>query len=224
MKRLLAMLLALFSSITNNVDYQVQGDVPYSAGSYYTIEEGQAPDYRDIYGTPAVASREVSCKPNPFMGAREEVTYSDGAEHVNAYWLVGGESIAYDSLTDDTTFVFDSDSQIIIPYTGELLSASSTSDGTSMNVKCTVNGQDYQLQITGMDRWWCCMSRNETHKVPNKYGKLVWSHTCSELQGTTFNQGQVLGKSIAGETKVKIFVYTSSKSITPCSIKELFNH
>lgn len=224
MKKLLSMLLALLLSITNNVDYQVQGDVEYSAGSYYTIEEGQAPDYRSIYGSPAVASRDVSCKPIPFKGAAKTVVYSDGADHITAYWFESNSNKKYEELTVDTDYLCESSSQLIAPYACELLSSSVTSDGTSMSIKCSVDNQDYQLQIIGMDRWWCCMGRNETHKVPNVYGELVWKHTCSELQGTRFNQGQVLGKSIEGVTKIKVFKYTSNKAISPCSIEEFYNH
>ena len=224
MKKLLSMLLALFMSMSNNVDYQAQGDVPYAAGSYYTIEEGQAPDYRSIYGSQVVASREIACKPIPWKGACKSVNYTDGAQHVNAYWLASSDSKNYADLSDDYTYTFDKECQIIIPYTGTLLSASGTSDGTSMVVKCEVNDDSYQLHITGMDRWWCCMGRNETQKVTNSYGELVWEHTCRELQGTSFNQGQVLGRSIAGETKVKIFKYVDGKATVACTLKDFYNH
>ena len=224
MKRLLSMLLALFLSISNNVDYQVQGDVEYAAGTYYTIEEGQAPDYRNLYGSTAVASREVSCKPIPFKGTALPVIYDDNAQHINAYWFEGDVSKSYSELTVDENYTFEVTTQIIAPYSSVLLSSSQASDGQSMTVKCSVDGNDYQLQITGMDRWYCCMGRNENQKVTNTLGELVWKHTCSELQGTKFNQGQVLGKSIAGTTVIKVFNYTSSDKITPCSLTEFYNH
>lgn len=83
MKRLLAMLMSLFLSIFNNVDYQAQGDMQFVSEGYYTIDEGTAPDYRDLYGTNPVASKEVSCHPTTFKGSGKQVTYKDKNTHIH---------------------------------------------------------------------------------------------------------------------------------------------
>lgn len=223
MKKLLSTLLALFMSITNNVDYQPQNDVMYTANSYYTIEVDDAPDYRDMYGSVAVASREYSCKPATIPGKYKNVTYSDGETHVNACWIEAGVSMSFSEIPDESTYKFKSSRQIIIPYDGELLSSSATSDGTSMILKVKVDDDLYQLKLTGMDRWWCCMYRNEEHKVTDTLGASVWKHTCDELYGTTFSQGDIVGLSCEG-TELEIYKYVDSKATKACTLKELYTH
>lgn len=199
MKRLLAMLMSLFLSIFNNVDYQAQGDMQFVSEGYYTIDEGTAPDYRDLYGTNPVASKEVSCHPTTFKGSGKQVTYKDENTHIHGYWVVNREGMSYDKLPDGDTYTFENEGYIIMPYTGVLRTSSATSTGRVMVLSVEVGGVSYRLDIQNMERWWCCLGKLEPDDT-DILSNPTWVHTCGELLDTQIRQGYVLGNAQEGTT------------------------
>lgn len=217
MKRLLAMFLAWLMSLTNNVSYVVQGDMPFARGDYYTIEEGESPDYRDLYGQTPVNSRETVCHPTTFSGNPSYVVYNDGKKHNSAAWFANRVSMEYSKISGES-YTFDDSVLIVMPYGGTLLSSSNTSDGHSMLLSCTVGENDYRIQIENMERWWCCLAKIQPDDT-NALGESVWVHTCSELKGTQFPQGYVLGKAQAGTT-----IQVLGSDNKPIPLQEFYNH
>lgn len=218
MKRILALLLSLFTAITNNIDYQAQGDMPYQDDVYYTIDEGSAPDYRDLYGTNPVGSADVSCHPRTFKGSGEYLTYSDGKQHTRGVWIVNREGMNFDSLPDSSSYTFENDVYIIMPFTGVLRTSSKTSTGHTMILSISLDGQEYRIDIQNMERWWCCLGKDKPD-AQDALGNSVWVHTCGELLDTQIRQGYVLGMAQAGTT-----VNVALSDGTPVTWKEFYNH
>lgn len=200
MKRLLAMLMALFLSMFENVDYEYQDAVPFAHDSYYTVQvPEQTVDYRDLYGKQIAAADSVSCVPTTYSVACENVIYSDGVTRVGAKWV---EARVKKDISEikDTTFTFESDTQIACPYSGTLMSSSKTGTGTVMEVAIALGGKNYRLFLEDMERWWCCEGKAD-YDNPEKE---TWVHTCNELKGTTFKSGTCLGRAKAGKTKLYV--------------------
>lgn len=199
MKRLLAMLLSLFLAVSNNIEYQAQGDMEFAYGSYYTIDEGTAPDYRNLYGTNPVASKEVSCHPTTFKGSGKFVTYSDNNQHLQGVWIENRTPMRYSALPDGSSYTFESEGYILMPFTGVLRTSSATSTGHTMVLSVEVGNTEYRIDIQNMERWWCCLGKIEPDDV-DVLGNPVWTHTCGELLDTQIRQGYVLGNAKEGTT------------------------
>lgn len=204
MKRLLAMFLAWIVALFNSVDYATQGDMNFARGEYYTIEEAEAPDYRNLYGNTPVNSAESACSPTRFSGSGQPVRYNDNSViHEPLTWIVNRQSIIADDSTatelDEVTYTFTDTSFILAPYTGTLGASSVTSDGHDMRLDIQIGNNSYVMLISNMDRWWCCLGKVQADQTNDK-GEDVWVHTCSELYGTRFTAGQVLGKAKVGTT------------------------
>lgn len=223
MKRIIALLLSLFISIGNDVNFIASEDKEYNADAYYTLEVMEPPDYRDIYGSNPVAARNLSCRAKTYKSNGKTIIYSSGNDHINAMWVEDGVSKNYDELPTEDTFQFTSDGFIIIPYDGQLLTSSENSNGHTMLVKCSVGGSYYRLDIQNMERWWCCVGRDLPTDV-DASGKVIWNHTCRELRGESLPQGTVLGKAQEGTT-ITVSIYDATgDSVSNCSIKDLYTH
>lgn len=218
MKRLLSMLLSLFMAITNNIDYQAQGDMQFMHDSYYTIDEGSAPDYRDLYGTNPVASKEVSCYPTTFKGTGKDIVYSDTNKHMQGVWIVNRATMRYADLPDGSSYTFEAPGYILMPYTGVLRTSSTTSNGHTMVLSLEVDGTEYRMDIQNMERWWCCLGKLEPDST-DAIGNPVWKHTCGELLDTQVRQGYVLGNAAEGTT-----VNIALSDGTPVMWKEFYGH
>lgn len=199
MKKILAYLMSLFMAITNNIEFNMPGDLQYSRGSYYTIEEGKAPNYQDLFGSNPVAAKQTSCQPSTFKGSGKFVSYSDKAQHVQGVWVVNREDMRYDELPDGDSYQFESSGYIIMPYTGILKTSSKTSTGHSMVLIMDVGNTEYRMTVNNMERWWCCLGKLEPDTT-DMIGQEIWVHTCDELQGTQMRQGYVLGNAQEGTT------------------------
>lgn len=223
MKRIIALLLSLFLSIGNDINFIASEDKPYDADAYYTLDVMEPPNYRDIYGSNPVAARNLSCRAKTYKANGKLITYTDGAEHLNATWFEDGVTKKYDDLPNESKFTFESEGYIIIPYDGQLMTSSETSTGHSMVVKCHVAGQSYRLTIENMERWWCCVGRDLPTDTTAD-GQVVWKHTCRELKGESLPQGTVLGKAQDGTT-ISVSIYDSTgNSVSTCSIADLYKH
>ena len=203
------MLMALFISIFNDVDYQALSPSSFTHDSYFTIEEGESPDYRETFGAHTAAGMQKSCVSQTFTLNGKAVIYGDNKTRQGGYWFVNGESKKHSELTE-TQFVFTSDSKIICPYNGTLHSSSKTSDGLSMEIDFNFNNNMYRMQIKNMERWWCCDGKVE-HDGTDQLGKPVWIHTCAELKGTSLKQGVYLGRAIANTTTIDILDKSGNK-------------
>lgn len=215
MKRLLAMLMSLFISMFENVDYQFHADTPFEHNAYFTVDVREEDiDYRDLYGKQIAAGSNYSCVPSTYSAASSVVNYNDGATRVGAEWIVANSSKDYSEITGDS-FLFETDAKIVCPYAGTLITSSKTSNGRSMEIAINVGGNNYRMVVEEMERWWCCDGKI-SYDDPEAQ---EWDHTCSELKGTTFKAGTCLGRATAGETKVTIY---QNNDVVPLS--EFFNN
>lgn len=213
MKRLLAMLLALFTSIFSGVNYQVSGEKPYANNIYYTIDEADAPDYRTLYDKSFVAeSNTTGCKTANYSEGQQYVIYNGVSTTHKGYWFIANDTVvADDNIKFKTIDIGASDAYIICPYDATLLSTSMTNDGHSMQLRVELNGNAYNLLFENMDRWYCCMSR--TNPLFDNNGNEVWQHTSSEQKGHTFNAGNVLGRA-TDNTTVRITAVSGDDTVT----------
>lgn len=213
MKRLLAMLLALFTSIFTGVNYQVSGEKPYANDIYYKIDEADAPDYRTLYDRSFVAeSNTTGCKTTNYSEGQQYVIYNGVATSYKGYWFIANDTaVVDDNLKYKTLNIGSEGSYIICPYDATLCSTSITNDGHSMSIRIELNGKAYDLLFENMDRWYCCMSRTNPLIDPN--GNEVWQHTSTEQQGHTFSAGNVLGRATANTT-VNIKPVSKTESAT----------
>lgn len=212
-KRLLAMLAALLMSIFNNVNYLPQEISTFNHGAYYTIDPGMPPDYRDIYDDTPVAGSNKSCVAATFRLKGYYINYnSELSPKIGGYWLENDVGKEYTEIENLNDFQFETSSWIICPYNGVLDNSSITSDGKSMKVDFTLNGDSYCILIDNMERWWCCSSKIEPDNADG-----TWTHDCGELKGTQFKAGQVLGKAVEGSTDVRFY-----KNKTSCTAGEFY--
>lgn len=213
MKRLLAMLLALFTSISSGVNYQASGEKPYGKNVYYKVDVADAPDYRTLYDKSFVAeSNTTGCKTANYSEGQQYVIYNNLQTTHKGYWFISNDTaIVDDSIKCKTLDIGSSGAYIICPYDATLLSTSTTNDGHSMQIRIELNGEAYNLLFENMDRWYCCMSR--TNPLYDNNGNEVWQHTSSEQKGHTFSAGNVLGRA-SDNTTVKITAVTGDDTVT----------
>lgn len=213
MKRLLAMLLALFTSIFSGVNYQVSGEKPYANDIYYKVDEADAPDYRTLYDRSFVAeSNTTGCKTANYSEGQQYVLYNGINTSYKGYWFLSNDTVTVDDeLKYKTLSIGTEGAYIICPYDATLRSSSTTNDGHTMQIRIELNGKAYDLTFENMDRWYCCMSR--TNPLKDNNGNEVWQHTSSEQQGHTFSAGNVLGRATA-ETTVRIKLISDSETAT----------
>lgn len=206
------MILAVFTSLFNGVNYQVSDDKPYGLDQYYTITEEEAPDYRVYYNKDFVAESNTSgCKTKNYKSNGKYVAYGNIVPTYRGYWLLDGEVAKLEDLQGQTLNFGKSGSYIICPYDATLLSKSETNDGHNMIIQIDLDGKSYILTFADMDRWYCCMSR--TNPLLDAGGNEVWAHTSMEQCGHQFKAGNVLGRA-TDETSVTITSPNSSELVT----------
>lgn len=224
MKKIIALLTSLFISLFNNVEFTTAPDRTYTADSYYKVSEAEPPDYRNIYEAATTASGKDNCKTTNFSSRGKMLNYPDGtgSSVIKGFWLANCNtgSYSFSSVPDAKEYVFTDSGYIIAPYDCELMSKSSTNSGHDMVVKFTLGDNVYRLTYSNMERWYCCCG-----KTPNTdESELVnyqWVHDSEEQEGHIFKQGNVLGKSVAGQTKV-IVVKLNGNSEGDCTFKQMY--
>lgn len=206
MKRLFAMLMGLFISMSNSVAFRPADDnKSLTESTYYTVAESDAPDYRETYGGVATASSKVSCKTRNFSAQGRVVVYTENKDVTyRGYWLENVTVKNDKDLPTDKAFTYTSDIYIIAPYDCTLVSDSTTNDGSNMTVTCDVGSKKYRLKFTGMKCWYCDVGREDPED-----GKYI--HTSENQKGKTFKAGNVLGLAKAGETKVVVHEMVDGK-------------
>ena len=214
MKELLSMLMALFISMFENVDYQHYPAEDFKHDSYYVIEQQGEVDYRDLYGQDMVTNPLASCVPgNRAIAGCMHISDVPNTVYLSPYWFVPQTSIKHEDIPDDATYTFTADSLIVSPYNGTLDSYSVGNDGKTMLVKYTIQGESVTLYFENLERWWCCMGKIE----PDGDSEGTWKHTCDELRGAKFEAGHLIGRAIANETTVTV-------SGADSTLKEFFSH
>lgn len=223
MKKILAMILAFIISLSNNTDYTITSDKPYTK-DYYTINVDDPPDYRKYYGTISTSDATENCKTTNFSAQGKKVSGSDG------FWFVNNMSASLDSIDGNIVEhhknndgsqsvdyyvadgIFTDGNYIIMPYTGTLQCESKTNDCKSMTVFCkSPNGTEYKLVFANMECWYCDVSRdNPTF------------HTSDEQTGKKFMAGNVLGKATS-ETIVKIIPTQGSSAVGTATLSQFYS-
>ena len=218
MKRLLAMLLSLFTSLFSGLNYQVSEPKPFARDIYYKVDVAEAPDYRTLYDRSFVAeSNTTGCKTQNYNDNGQVLLYQDIATSYPGYWFIANETHVVDDTLRLSSLDISSDgAYLICPYDATLLSFSSNNDGHSMQLRIELNGKSYKLTFENMDRWYCCMSR--TNPLYDSNGNEVWVHTSAEQQGHSFRAGNVLGK-LTEESLVRIEALYPQ---TSCTMYDLF--
>lgn len=198
--------MSFLLSLTNSVAYTPVEDKSITASNYYTIDEADAPDYRELYGGVATASSLVSCKTRNFSAQGKLVNYTENQDVTyHGYWLENSKVVTDAELPTSKSFKFSGESYIIMPYDGTLLTDSTTNNGHSMEVLCTVGSKTYKLKFTKMKCWYCDVGRTEPDN-----GKYV--HTSDNQKGKSFKAGNVLGLSKEG-TKVIVHEMKDDKVV-----------
>lgn len=197
MKKIFAMIMGLIMSLFNSVSYAPVEDKSITNSNFYTIDEADAPDYRELYGGVATASSLVSCKTKNFTAQGKPVNYIENKNVTyHGYWLENAITKADSDLPTDKAYTFSSDTYIIMPYDGTLLTDSTTNNGHNMIVVCNVGSKSYRLKFTKMKCWYCDVGRTEPDN-----GNYV--HTSDNQKGKSFKAGNVLGMAKDG-TKVLV--------------------
>lgn len=207
MKKLLALLTALFVSIFNNVEFTTTADRVYTADNYYKVDEADPPDYRDIYNFSPTASGKDNCKTANWSSNGREIKYdaTTPADTTKGMWFENrvDKSIS-DAELSGHTYTFTNSGYIIAPYDCTLQSSSKTNSGHDMVVVVELDGVKYRLTFSKMERWYCCMRKSADMDANANILDYLWVHNSDEQQGKTFDRGCVLGSSISGETTVTI--------------------
>lgn len=219
MKKLLSLFIAFVTALMNNVGYTAGPDVQYTADSYYTVDEAEAPDYRNIYNNNAVVSKKVSCRTANYSAQGQRVQYTTDVTYFG-YWFENSVKMKEDGLPKDKTYVFEEDGYIIAPFDCELISESTTNTGHDMIVKCTVGSNSYRLTISGMNRWYCCMGREDSVDVTDT--EFIWEHTSKEQKGKKFNGGCVLGQGVNSKTTIVTEYIPPSGEPVPINISDFY--
>lgn len=204
--------MAFLMSLKTSTSFNVVDNKPYD-NDVYKIEQGDPPDYRELYGVANGEKIIKQCNHNNYAGNSKR--YSSGSD---GYWFVNGQD-APTNMTDIKSTVnkdgnlileelFTDQVNIIAPFNCILETKSLANDCTNMTVSCTIKGTDYKITISGMYCWYCDVGRDEDE---------LTGHTGKEQLGKKFRGGQVLGRATE-KTKIKI------KAIVPKTKKYLKNH
>lgn len=237
MKRLIALLISLFTALGNNVAY-VQPDhdlEQFTHNSYYIVEEGDAPNFRDIYSnshsisianTCSQSTQRVSAnakrititgQPNLISSGRGYYIIDDGSDHTIADLPT---STTY-TVTEDVDAICD---YIVCPFPAELISKPACSPTGVLSVELTVgikgtNEEKYTMNISNLVRWNCCLNKPSPDAIEDVNGTdiPIYVHTYSEWPTTEAVAGCILGEVKAGTT---IEIYDPSGNRV--SLQELY--
>lgn len=212
MKRLIALFISLITSLFQNVDYvqQDRGLNEFAHGSYYVIEEGAEPDYRQIYGGDTHLSSKDTCRQSHNNVASTRRVVQDGTNKVdaayNGYWFVASEDVDLSDLLTSASPVKISDiakapegAYIINPYPA--VCTSDPSFGATSTMKLTIDhhGVTYTIDISGMTRWFCCLNKVKPDAT-DENGNDVYVHTFNTWDDRNFMAGMILGEANADTT------------------------
>lgn len=190
MKRLLAMLAALWVAITNNIGYQASPETAYQAGEYFVIEEGMEPDYRSLYDQVPVAGGNNNCYPGNHSTLKSLHIYSgkdlDDYEDLCAMCKSDLTEWKSGNISDDTKYSVKAGSYLYSPYMGKITTSPVTSDGTSMTVQITVSsGAKYIVNYHGMKCWYCDITRDLSAIEGESFHTFTdWGSYCLVKPGT----------------------------------------
>ncbi len=190
MKKLLAWLMAFVVALFNNVEYTKMDAHEYDSSKIYYLDVEEArPDYRYQRSDLDINSSEVSCRYSNYSQSAKRVQYGADQPSIKAYWFES-PGIRLEDITDsEKSITLTSEGRpIYAPYdcilTTENLSAN---DGTTMEVVCTISGQErYRISISGMSKWYCDKLRTTT-------GFHTWDNPEPNGRKHTFSAGNVLG-------------------------------
>ena len=189
MKRFLAMLIALSTSLLNNTEYIASDENTYFTEDYYTVsDEYQPPSYRELYNGNCV-DLESTCVTNSVI-----VTGAKAFGNNGYYWL-SDVDIADTTKTSESTYTFTGDGIIVAPFNCTVITdAQGSANGTYM-VLVSTDGK-YTITLENMERWFCC--RNRTAPADG-----AWVHTDKHKSGSvTISKGYYIGKSKQGTTAI----------------------
>ena len=215
MKRLLAMLLALLTSLFQGVNYQASDVKPYAPTAYYKIDPDSKPDYRALYDSTYMPnSNTSSCRTTNYSSNGRLISYGTTTVPETGYWFIDDATV---DITDDSLkanlldLSAGNGEYLICPYDAVLCTNSANNKGHDMKLKITLDSVDYELYFEEMERWYCCMARQ--NPVVDSSGNTIWIHTSDEQYGHIFKQGNVLGRA-SDKTKVTITCTTDSNLST----------
>lgn len=214
MKKILAIIIAFCTSLFNSVDFQVAGDKQYTADGYYQIDVGESPDYRTFYGSNPTASNLTSCKTTNYSAQGKRVSLDTSVSTVG-YWFVNGVNMDEKNLPEEKYYEFTSESYIICPFDATLETDSTSNDGSTMTVICSVDNKSYRLTITGMECWYCDVGRNFSSGT-------LFQHTSDNQKGHVFKAGNVLGKAKAGTVINVCAIVNGRASSKAISVKQMY--
>lgn len=204
MKKLLAWLMSFFIALGNNVEYTRQEDThDYNETEiYYFDTQRSGYDYRNSQEQLSMSSSAVSCRFTRYASSKaKRVKYdSNNAPEIEAYWFEAGQVVDIADIPSDTKeYVFTTSGEIVAPYACKLTTENlSANDCTTMELVCTIHNTDtYRITITGMERWYCDVRRQE----------LVfhtWDNPSENGDYKQFQAGDCLGISVSGQTKIVV--------------------
>lgn len=225
MKRLLAMLISMLFAVTNNVSYQMSGDVPFQVDGYYKITGEEPTDYRSLYSDGVNVSAIGKCtdkfysvsellKTRRFSGVTPERVTSDDRSY--AFYWVEANGLTMDDIRNiGTVYTFEHDGYIVVPDKSKILSSKTDSGGHSIILEDCITG--YRYVFNNMERWCCDLNRGA---IPDEDGTVNWVHTVS-LTGKEIGGGKCIGIATQGETTFEIMKPTSDETV---SIYEYYNN
>lgn len=191
------MLISLFFSISNNVDYQANSNEAFIPDSYFVLEGNEAPDYRYMYQNFDMTTSSGICLASSASRQSAELVHltENGAyKHWVSYNDTGPIDNAYFAdLVDTNSYYFTEPTDIVAPQACIVKTKSTDGGGHSMLLE-TTDGR-YTLYFTGMERWFCCRSRSVPDGVDPK--NYTWVHTCN-VYGKTIPQGYLIGRAVEG--------------------------
>lgn len=215
MKKLLAIAVSFVISLFNNVSYEAVEGKQYTDDSYYKVDVSDAPDYREYYSSVPSTAKKYACKTTNYNAQGEKVKMTTDVKYTG-YWFENAVNMTEDSLNaSSNTHTFTSSGYIIIPFDGKLNTDSTTNNGENMTVICSVDGKDYQLTFTGMECWYCDVGRGDLGES-SKY------HTSDNQKGKAFKAGNVLGRSVGGQTTVEVKPIKNGKAKGSCTIQQFY--
>ena len=200
MKRLLALILALAFSITNNVDFQASGETHYSRDSYYKIAEGDAPDYRYLTRNYSNLTSSGNCVGKPLQLSRAVSLHLDSMG-IYRYWLdysMTSDDISEDdvrAMTSAQEYTFTEETWIVAPQ--KCVVETKSTDGGGHYMRITTADGKWTFVIENMERWFCC--RNRSVDADADVMNTSWTHTVN-VAGSTIPGGYGIGRAVDGTT------------------------
>lgn len=185
MSKVIWILSVLILALFENVQPLVLTESPLIINGYYTStlgEDDPAAIYQSFYSN----MDRVPCATAPRkatdyeMGERTEVTYPNGGLYAYVLMTTGSD---YSGTVGSDELV-----PIVAPFPCQILTDPNNSDySRTMVVRSTLN-PSYKMQITGMERWYCCVTHD---KGPS--GVYQHAYVDKSSYGRTIDTGYTLG-------------------------------